>query len=84
MPEASINEYHSPSARKYKVWPARQLANMKAISEPHTMQALPHDDFWPRVLTSNCRHHAAAYGGTHYVGHSSSRIGPLDRGLSGS
>ena len=56
MPKAPINEYNSPVFRKNYIWFARQILDMKPISETMTKQELPDDKFRFCVLPFNLAH----------------------------
>lgn len=60
MPEAAVNENHRPVLREHEVWGARQLSDMKSISESPGEKKGAKSSFRPSVLSANARHHAAA------------------------
>jgi len=76
MPVAPMYEKHYAMAWKNKIWRTGQLPVVQAIAQALAMQEAPDQEFRPRVLAANPRHHSRPDFGrddVHHGSHYSSR-----------
>jgi hypothetical protein len=69
MPEAAVNENHSPVFRQHDVRSPRQLLSVQSETIPHAVQQAPNHLFGRRVFAANTRHvpGAASFGEAVFV-----------------
>lgn len=67
MPEAAVDEHHSPVFREHKVRCARQPSDVKSIAKSPGKKKGAKCPFRPSVLAANARHHAAALWRSRYA-----------------
>lgn len=60
MPKAAVDEYYRSVLWKHEIRRARQLSDMESIAESSGEKSKSESPFWPSVLSTNARHHAAA------------------------
>jgi hypothetical protein len=56
VPEASMDEYSFPSARKDEVWPPGKVSSMQPVSIAETMQEMANSQFGSGIAGAHAFH----------------------------
>jgi hypothetical protein len=59
MPKTPMYEYDRAPLPEHQIWPARQIARVKAITVSCCMKQATNGPFWTGILRANCLHYSA-------------------------